>query len=49
MKIGDLEAHEHTCSSCKATMKHYHKGGCNIPAEIECESCKEKRTSSGQP
>lgn len=39
MKLGELEMHLHTCKQCGATMKHYQKGGCNTPAEIECLSC----------
>ncbi len=38
--LKDIPLHEHQCTGCGNTMRHYSRNGCNLPREIECETCK---------
>ncbi len=31
--------HEHVCVECKESMRHWRKGGCDLPREIKCDTC----------
>lgn len=39
-KLIDIPFHEHECTGCHAVMRHWSKGGCNLPHQILCETCK---------
>lgn len=39
MEINEPEFHVHKCRKCKAEMKHYHSGGCNMKTDILCDTC----------